>query len=324
MKAIVVSKYGNSDVMKVVERAIPEVGDSDVLIRIMASSVSPVDVAFRMGQPLMSRFFTGFSRPKHEIPGDIIAGIVEKKGLKVTKFEIGDRVYGHAGLSFGAQAQYIALNVKEAIVKMPEEMSFETAAAFAYSGMTAKAFLEEYYQITPDTKVLINGASGAIGTFAIQFAKLKGAHVTAVCSERNTELVTSIGADSVIDYAKEDFTVREESFDFIFDVVGKSKFGKCKQVLNPGGIYLSTMPTLGLMLRTALKMKSQNKTGKFVATGLKKPEQKREDLKELAKRFEEKELVAVIDCEYTMDEIIQAHDHVENGHKSGNVILKMS
>ncbi len=323
MKAIIVSKYGKSDVIKVVERDIPEIGESDVLIRIMASSVSPVDIAFRTGKPFVSRLFTGFNKPKYEIPGDIIAGIVEKKGTEVTQFDIGDRVFGHAGLSFGAQGQYIALNVKEAIVKMPDEMSFEMAAAFAYSAMTAMAFLEEHYEITSDTKVLINGASGAIGTFAIQFAKQKGAHVTAVCSGGNAELVMSIGADAVIDYAKEDFTTMDQSFDFIFDAVGKSNFGKSKQVLKRGGIYLSTVPAFSLMLRTALKMKSQNKTGKFVATGLKKPEQKREDLKKLANMFLDKQLSAVIDREYTMDEIIEAHDHVEHGHKRGNIILKM-
>lgn len=323
MKAIVVSKYGKSNVMKVVERAVPEIGESDVLIRNMASSVSPVDIAFRTGKPFVSRLFTGFRKPKHEIPGDIIAGVVEKKGTGVTQFEVGDRVYGHAGMSFGAQGQYLSLNEKEAIVKMPAGMSFEAAAAFAYSGMTAKAFLEEHYQITPDTNVLINGASGAIGTFAIQFAKQKGASVTAVCSGGNEELVKSIGADAVIDYTKEDFTAKNQSYDFIFDAVGKSDFEKCKPVLNPGGIYLSTVPAFGLVVRSALKMKSQKKTGRFVATGLKKPEQKREDLKRLSKLFEEQILSAVIDREFTMDEIMQAHDYVEHGHKCGNVILKM-
>ena len=324
MKAIIVAKYGKSDVIQVLERDIPEIGESDVLIRVMASSISPVDIAFRTGEPFASRLFTGFNKPKHEIPGDIVAGIVERKGAAVTQFEIGERVFGHAGLSFGGQGQYIALNVKEAIVKMPDEMSFEAAAAFAYSAMTAMSFMDEHYEITSDTKVLINGASGAIGTFAIQFAKHKGAHVTAVCSGGSTELVMGLGADAVIDYAKDDFTTMNQSFDFIFDAVGKSNFGKSKQVLNRGGIYLSTVPAFSLILRTALKMKSQNKTGKFVATGLKKTEQKREDLKKLANMYSNKKLLAVIDQEYTMDEIIKAHEHAEHGHKRGNIILKMT
>lgn len=323
MKAIIVSKYGESDVMSVAERDIPVIGESDVLIRNMASSVSPVDIAFRKGKPIISRLFTGFSRPKYEIPGDIISGIIEKKGSAVTQFEIGERVFGHAGLNYGAQGQYIALNEKEAIVKMPNEMSFEEAAAFAYSGMAAISFLEEHYEITSDTKVLINGASGAIGTFAVQFAKQKGADVTAVCSSGNAELVKSIGADAVIDYTKNDFTLMDQSYDFIFDTIGKSSFSKSKQVLNPGGIYLSTMPTMSLMLRTALNMKSQDKIGKFVATGLKKPEQKQNDLKRLASLFEDQSLRAIIDREFTMDEIIEAHNYVEHGHKGGNVILKM-
>lgn len=323
MKAIVVSKYGKADVMNVVERETPKIGESDVLIRVMATSISPVDIAFRMGKPVISRLFTGFNKPKHEIPGDIVAGIVEKIGTSVTRFEIGDRVFGHAGMNFGAQGQFLALDEKEAIVKMPNEMLFEEAAAFAYSGMTAMPFLEEQYEITPDTSVLINGASGAIGTFAIQFAKQKGAHVTAVCSSGNAELVMSVGADAVIDYTTNDFTAMDQSYDFIFDAVGKSGFSKSKNVLNRGGIYLSTMPTFSLMVRTALKLKSQNKTGKFIATGLKKPQQKLEDLERLAVLFRDQGLSAIIDREFTMDEIMEAHDHVEHGHKRGNVILKM-
>lgn len=206
---------------------------------------------------------------------------------------------------------------------MSPDMTFEAGAAFAYSAMTALPFMEEYFNITNDTKVLINGGSGAIGSFAIQLAKAKGADVTAVCSEKNVDFVKGLGADRVIDYKKNDYSKLNETYDLIFDVFGKSHFKDAEKVLNKKGIYLSTVPTFSLMIRSMLKLKKNTKSGMFVATGLRKNDQKIHDLKELRDLFDKGKLVAAIDTVYNMKDIQAAHKHVEYSHKAGNIILQL-
>lgn len=323
MKAIIVSKYGAPEVMQVVEREKPEIGANEILIKVKASSLSPVDMAFRKGDPWITRLFLGLFKPKNDIPGDIIAGIIDQVGQGVSTFTVGDLVYGHVGLKMGGHGEFVKVKSDEAIVKMPDHMSFDEAAAFAYSAMTALPFMEEHYHITPETKVLINGGSGAIGTFAIQLAKQKGGHVTAVCSVDSVPNIKLLGVDHIIDYESEDFTKAKDQYDLIFDAVGKSSFSRCKKVLNDHGIYLSTVPNFSLLIRSTLGLKSHHRKAKFIATGLRKNDQKKIDLNKLSNYYEKGVLKAVIDRTFTQSEIVKAHEYIESGKHKGNVILRM-
>ncbi|MBI9011827.1 MAG: NAD(P)-dependent alcohol dehydrogenase [Clostridiales bacterium] len=320
MKAVVCKKYGAPEVMKIKEVNKPEVKDNDVLIKIKSSTISPVDCAFRKGNPFVSRLFTGLKRPKH-IPGDIISGVIEAVGKKVTRFKVGDEVFGHTGLEFGAHSEYLASHEDEAIILKPSEMTFDEAAAVAYSAMTALPFLKDHVKIDKNTHILINGASGAIGTFAIQIAKHFGAKVTAVCGSSNIEMVKDIGADHVVDYTKDDFTTHLNSFDIIFDVVGKSSYSKSKYALKKEGVYLTTAPDFGAVIHMMTLSRLKSKKAKFVATGLRKVPQKIEDLNYLTELYKNGQINSVIDQSFVLDDIIKAHTYVDKGHSKGNVIL---
>lgn len=322
MKAIIVKKYGDEHVMAVTERNKPILEAHDLLIKMKATSLSPVDMAFRKGEPFVSRLFTGLSKPKYDIPGDIVAGVIEAVGSEVSRFKVGDRVYGHAGLTFGAQASYLKLKEDEAIIKMPDHMSFEEAAGFAYSGMTAIVFMRDHFDVKENTKVLINGASGAIGTFALQMAKNKGAYVVTTSSSENFEMLKDLGADKTIDY-KNDLSNSTDHFDLVFDVPGKSSFKDMHKRMNSGGLYMSTVPDFPLMLRTLFKLKKHGKSSKFVATGLRKTPDKIKDLQSLSLAYEKGQLKCVIDRVFEMDDIVKAHHFVENGRKKGNTIIKI-
>lgn len=320
MKTINCIKYGSPEVMKVVEREMPVPKEKEVLIKIYNSSISNVDCAFRKGEPFVARLFTGLSKPKHEVPGDIISGEIIEVGADVFKFSVGDKIYGHVGLSFGAHAEFICINEEEAIVKMADEMSFKEASAIAYSAMTALPFMRDYTDIKEGSQVLINGASGAIGTFAVQLAKKQGAVVTGVCGPSNVEMVKLIGSDHVIDYSKQDFNTNQSSYDVIFDAVGKSSYKSSKPALKAGGVYLTTVPSFGVLTALITNIYSSKKS-KFVATGLRKSPQKIKDLLYLNDLFIKGDIKPVIDQVFTIDEIISAHSYVEKGHNKGNVLL---
>lgn len=320
MKAVICTKYGAPEVLKIMEADKPLPGDNEILIRVFASSISPVDCAFRKGEPFISRLFTGFSKPKHSIPGDIVSGEVEAIGKNVRLFGIGDQVFGHAGTTFGAHGEYICLSENEALVKKPDKMTHPEAAAISYGAMTALPFFREHAKIKKGDKVLVNGASGAIGTFAVQIASFLGAEVTGVCGPSNIELVKSLGAKNVIDYTKDDFTDDSGKYDIIFDAVGKSSYSKCKKVLGKEGIYLSTVPSFGIMMKTLFG----SKKAKFVATGLKKVPEKIKDFEYLNELFNDGNIVPVIDRSYSIEQIADAHLYVDKGHNKGNVILSFS
>lgn len=321
MRVIVCTAYGEPDVLKIdtVEKPIP--GEKQVLIKMIASTISTVDSAFRKGEPFLSRLFTGLSKPVKSVPGDIVAGIIESTGADVTRFKPGERVMGHAGTDFGAHAEYLVLNEDEAIIPMPDSMSYEEGASIAYSGMTALPFIRDYLPKGERVSILINGASGAIGSTAVQLAREYGAHVTGVCSGSNSEMVLSMGAHETIDYSKENFCDGENRYDLIFDAVGKSSYKLSRSVLTDKGIYLSTVPNGALMLRT-LFGGGRGKKGKFLATGLRKNEEKIADLRELISLYEKGVIKPVIAKSYELDEIVEAHRFVDRGHANGNVILK--
>lgn len=322
MKAIVCTKYGSPNVLQLKEIEKPTPRDNEVLIRVYAALVTPADCAFRKGKPFISRFFSGLQKPKF-IPGDEIAGEIEAVGKDVKVFKKGDQVFGSCGVTFGAHAEYKCLPEGDVLALKPANLSYGEAAAVCYAGLTALPFLRDKANIKRGQKILINGASGAIGTFAVQLAKYYGAEVTGVCSTPNVELVKSLGAEKVIDYFREDFTKTGQTYDIIFDVVAKSSFSRCKSSLNQSGIYLTTFPSPGVMLQMLWTSKFSRKKAIFAATGLRPSNKKARDLIFLKELAESGKIKSVIDKRYPLEYIAEAHSYVEKGHKRGNVIIAL-
>lgn len=315
-------KYGSPDVLRLAEVEKPVPDDNEVLIRVHAATVTPADIAFRKGNPFISRLFTGLLKPKFT-PGDEIAGEIEAAGKNVRGFNKGDKIFGSSGTAFGAHAQYICLPEEAALGTMPANMDYGEAVAVCYAGLTALPFLRDKASIKSGQEVLINGASGSIGTLAVQLAGYYGAEVTGVCSTANLELVRSLGAERVIDYTKEDFAKTGQTYDIIFDVVAKSSFSRCKNALKPNGIYLTTFPSLGIMIQSIWTSKFSRKKAMFKATGLRPALEKSKDLLFLKELTEACKLKPVIDRRYSLEQISEAHIYVEKGHKRGNVIISL-
>jgi len=321
MKAVKCSAYGTSSVLNIVTTERKQVKHNEIAIQMKATTVTPVDIAFRLGQPFISRFFSGLSKPKY-IPGDIVAGQVIEVGSDVKRFKVGDRVFGHTGTSFGALAEVLVTDENQALIQIPEAMTFEEAASLAYSGMTAKPFLLDEVTLEKGKILLINGISGSIGSSALQIAKSKGLYVIGVCGPDNVDRMIDLGADEIINYKEEDFTSRPGAYDYIFDVVGKSDFKKVKSSLRLGGSYMTTVPSLNSVI-AGMTTKNKDKHGKFVATGLRKVDMKMKDLKDLISFYNQGILKPQIDSRYLMEEIREAHNKVETGHTKGHVIIQI-
>ena len=304
--------------LKEVEKPTPK--DNEVRIRIHAAVVTPSDCAFRKADPFMIRFIYGLRRPKYPILGVELAGEIESVGKDVKLFKKGDQVFGISPNSFGTYAEYICLPEDKPVAIKPANATYEEAAGVCDGALTALIFLRDTARIQRGQKVLINGASGAVGAYAVQLAKNFGAEVTGVCSTTNVELVKSLGADKVIDYTKEDFTKGGQTYDVIFDAVGKRSFSQCKGSLKQRGIYLSTIPALGTMLQMLWTSKFGSKKAIFAASGLK---QNKENLVFLKELFEAGKIKSVIDRRYPMEQIAEAHRYVETGRKMGNVVITM-
>jgi len=321
MKAIAYEKYGPPDVLQLreVEKPVPK--DNEVLIKIHATTVTAADCHFRRGDPLISRFFTaegfniiGLIKPLNPIPGYELAGEIEAVGKDVKRFKEGDQVFGEAGS--GASAEYTCMPEDGVLAIIPANMTYEEAVAVSGGMTTALPYLRDTGNIQSRHKVLIYGASGSIGTCAVQLAKYFGSEVTGVCSTTNLELVKSLGADKVIDYTKEDFTKNGETYDIIFDTVQKTSFSRCKGSLKQRGVYLKTFPSL-----TNLTSKIGSKRSKFAAVGLRPSSEKTKDLIFLRELVEAGKMKPVIDRSYPLEQIAEAHRYVEKGHKKGNVVI---
>ncbi len=320
MKAIVATRYGSPDVLEVreVEKPIPQA--NEVLVKIHASAVVATDPGFRQGD-MVTRLFNGITKPKHAIPGDVLAGEIEAVGKDVTKFKIGDRVYAACAATQGGQAEYICMPQDGPLAIMPSNMNYVQAVGVPDGALGALNFLRDAGKIQRGHQVLINGASGSVGSYAVQLAKYFGTHVTAVCSTANVELVKSLGADVVIDYTDEDFTKRGETYDLIFDAVGKSSFSRCKNLLNETGTYVTSVPAPDFLMQLFLTRNSRGKKARFVAPGLRASAQKAQDLAFLTVLIEAGNLKSVIDRCYPMVQIRDAHRYVAAGHKKGNVVI---
>ena len=324
MKAIICTKYGAPDVLKLQEVEKPSPKANELLIKIKATSVTAASTMMRTGTPYFGRLFTGISKPKVKTPGTDLAGIVEKIGADVKDFKVGDKVMAATDLKCGAYAEYICLSEDDMIIHKPENISFAEATAIIDGGSTALAFFTDQVRIQPGQHVLINGASGSIGTAAVQLAKEFGAKVTAVCSNKNIELVTDLGADQVFDYTKNDLEKSTQKFDIIFDTVGKLSFSNSKKHLSEKGVFLTPVLKLQVLLSMLFVNPFSKKKLKFAATGLRKQGLRMRDMFKIKDMITNNKLKIVIDKEYTLEQIEQAHKYVDTGHKRGNVIIKVA
>jgi NADPH:quinone reductase-like Zn-dependent oxidoreductase len=314
MKAMVYHEYGSPDVLELQEIDEPVVNDDKVLVRVHAASVNWLDWHFLTGTPFLARMMAGLRKPKHEVLGIDMAGRVEAVGANVKQFQPGDAVFGSS--SHGCFAEYVCVSEAEVVTK-PANMSFEEVAAVPGAATPALQGLRDHGQIRPGQKVLTNGASGGVGTFAVQLAKSFGAEVTGVCSTRNLDLVRSIGADQVVDYTQEDFTQTGERYDLIFDVVAKRSFSDCKRALKPQGIYVTTefSPVLAL----ARLWKSMTGNQKMVPLPPKPPNKM--DLVFMKELLEAGKVTPTIDRRYSLSELPDALRYLEKGHAQGKVVI---
>jgi len=313
MKAMVYYKYGLPDVLELKEIEKPVPNDDEVLVKVHTAAVTPYDWHFLTGTPYMARIMAGLFKPKNNILGFDMAGRIEAIGKNIKRFQPGDEVFGRSN---GGYAEYACATTDELYLK-PTDMSFEKAAAIPLSVFTSLICLCDLGKMKSGQKVLINGASGGVGTLAVPIAKLLGAEVTGVCSTRNLDLVRSIGADRVIDYTREDFTQKEVRYDLIFDAVGKRSFSDCKRVLSPKGIYVTTVfsPTLALLGWWI----SITGSRKMIPMPPKGPDRNiRELFKEL---LEEGKLIPVVDRCYTLNEVPEAFRYYGKRHTQGRVVI---
>lgn len=320
MKAMVSTKYGSPEVLQLREVAKPTPQPNEILIKIKTGVVTPSDCAFRKGDPFIIKLLYGLRKPRLPIGGVEFAGDIEAVGSEVSGFHAGDAVYGVSPDKFGAYAEYLSLPADKPVALKPTNISYEDAVSIADGAMTSLIFLRDAAKLQPGQKILINGASGALGVYGVQLAKYYGAEVTGVCSTANVALVKSLGADRVIDYTQEDFTRNGQKYDVIYDAVGKRSYAECKNSLTENGIYLMTVPTLGIVWHMLWTKLFSRKKAKFVTAGL---IQNKDNLLFLKKLVEEGKLKAVIDRCYPLEQTAEAHRYVDTGRKKGNVVIVM-
>lgn len=318
MKAIIATKYGSPDVLHLKEVAKPVPKSNEVLIKIHATTVNATDPIRRKGEPFLARLFPlAVTRPKYPILGDEFAGEIESAGKDVKLFKKGDKVYGCTGMGSGTHAEYICLPENGVVAIKPANMTYEEAAAIPGGALTSLIFLRDKGNIQSGQKVLIYGASGSVGTAAVQLARYFGAEVTGVCSTANLEMVKSLGADNVIDYTREDFTKTGETYDIIFDTVGKTSFSRCKGSLENNGIYLETFPEPGIILQMLWTSMAGNKKAIFAATSFK---YSAEDLNILKELIEAGKIKPVIDRTYPLEQMaVSLRDHSGEAGRRSNL-----
>ncbi len=324
MKSVIANSYGGPEVFKVENSEKPAPQENEILIQIKATSITAASTFLREGKPYLGRLFIGLRKPKTKNPGTDLSGVIEAVGKNVTKFKVGDSVMAETGLDCGAYAEYICLGEDELIVQQPSNVSAEEATGIIDGACTALGFFTDTVQITPGQKVLINGASGSIGTSAIQLAKKLGAEVTAVCSRKNKALVLDLGADAVLDYTNNDLETTQEKFDVIFDTVGKIPFLKGKKLLTSEGVFITPVLSFSALMNMMFVSPFASKKLKFAATGMRKHDLRMRDLVTVRDMLEAGNLTTIIDRVYSIDQIQEAHKYVDSGHKRGNVVLSLN
>jgi NADPH:quinone reductase-like Zn-dependent oxidoreductase len=320
MRAAVRTSYGPPEVVRIAEVAKPAVRDNEVLVKVHATTVNRTDCGFRAGRPFFVRALTGLPQPRVTVLGTEFAGEIEAVGRSVTSFAVGDRVFGFKGLPFGAHAEYLAIPQDGFLATIPAQLSFEEAAPSTEGSHYALSFIRKA-KVRSGHDVLVNGATGAIGSAAVQLLKHLGANVTAVCGPEHLELVKGLGADRVIDYTAQDFTRDPQRYDVVLDAVGKSSFLRCRRLLKPRGVYLSS--EFGpLAQNLVLALVAPLRRGRKVMMNLGRDDPRmasyfREVLESGAFR-------PLVDRRYRLDEIVEAYRYVETGQKIGNVVVSVA
>jgi len=322
MKAAVSRRYGPPDAVTVADVPRPEPRDDEILVRVRAAAVGVVDGLARRGSPWYARVHFGLRRPRFPVLGCDFAGQVEAAGPAVTRFGVGEAVFGTIAPRFGAHAEYVCLPEHGAVAPKPANMSYPEAAALADA--TALCFLRDKAGLRAGQAVLVNGASGAVGTAAVQLARHFGATVTGVCSGPHLRLVRKLGAESVVDYTRTDFSRAGRRYDVIFDVAGTSSFGRCRRALNPGGVYLTTAPSPAIFVQMPWTARFGSRRAVVAFTGLRAAAEKHKDLLVIRELAEASALVPVVGACYPLARIADAHRRVDAGHKKGTIVVTMS
>lgn len=320
MKAFERTRYGSADVLVLKEVEKPVAGKDQLLIKIICATVNRTDCAFLLGKPFASRLVSGLLQPRQRILGNEFAGVIERVGSKVRGFSPGDAVFGYNDAQFGAHAEYITIKESAAVCRMPERYNYDMAAALTEGAHYALCNLRAA-NVKPGQSVLVNGATGAIGSAAVQLAKHFGATVTAVCHTLHTSLLQTLGADTVVDYMMQDFTKLDRQFDLVFDAVGKSSFAKCKSILKEHGIYVSTELGRGSQ-NIFLAMLTSVRKGKKVIFPI--PHISKTEVLFLKELAEQHSFTPLIDRRYKFSEIPAAYEYVLQGQKIGNVIIDVA
>lgn len=321
MQASVVTKYGGPEVLKIQQVAIPTPKQNEILIRVHASCASTAGAMMRSGTPKYARLFLGLNKPKKDISGTGFSGEVVQLGQGVANFKLGDMVFGSTGVNFAANADYVCIAADGLVLHKPDTVSHEIAASCCDGLITSMNFLYNLADLKPKQHILIIGASGSLGTAAVQLAKNMGAQVTAVCSAANAELVKSLGADIALDYNKTDYTKCNTKYDVIYDTIGTSTYSKCKRILKEKGQYLSPVLSLGLLLQMMLTSVGGGKKAKFSATGMLSVNEQLPLLKEAANSLASGQIKMVMDKVFSLQDIAKAHAYVDTGHKKGNIAI---
>jgi NADPH:quinone reductase-like Zn-dependent oxidoreductase len=330
MKAMICPKYGPPDILKLVDIEKPQPKDDEVLVKNYGSSINTVDVSFRSGKapkavfwalkPIVRLFlrktFGGFRKPKQQISGSGFAGEIAEVGKEVTDWKVGDQVYGYSD-SYGACAEYLTVSAS-LLAKKLANLSFQEAAAVPGGASPALVAFRDVARPEENNKVLIIGASGGIGTFAVQIAKMYGAKVTGVCGPSNLAMVKEIGADFVIDYKKEDYTKNEKTYDIIFDAIGVSTFSNCKKILTNNGVYVSNNPVNNPS--NMIKMSNKSLQNKFKSVNA---DESADALNLLREWIENGKIKPVIDTIYPLSQLAEAHRHYETGHAKGRIVIEI-
>ena len=321
MKAAVRDRYGPPEVLRIADVQTPVPGEREVLVRVHVTTVNRTDCGFRSGKPLVVRFFAGLARPKRPILGTEFAGTVEAVGPGATPFSVGDRVFGFSEWRFGAHAEYLTMRADGAIATMPADASFEEIAAATEGSHYALSMIDGA-KVRTGQRVLVYGATGAIGSAAVQLLKDRGAHVTAVCDGAHVDLVRSLGADRVIDRTAEDFTADGQTYDAVVDAVGKTSFFRCRRIMKPSGIFVSSdlgpwgmNPVLGIVTPLIPGRRAKMPFP---------PRHSKARVQRFGAMFEAGTFRPVIDRRYPLDRIVDAYRYVETGQKIGNVLIDVA